>query len=215
MRWAIESATDATSDTASYASGAVDGGDGDQDRVGGLVGSNSGTITASYAGGDIDGGDGDGDRVGGLVGDNGRGTITASYATGDVAGGDGGEDTAGGLVGINGGTITASYGFGTKAGVGTAGVDRSGDASPAGTVGNAAALTAANSSTATPAGTNDWPTRVWDFAAGMNPGLKWITGFVSGGATDILKYPCDMALLPTLPTQQTCSGIIPGQVRTP
>ena len=231
--------------TASYASGDGDGGDGDGDQVGGLVGYNSGTITASYASGDADGGDGNSDTVGGLVGSDG-GTITASYASGDVDGGDGGIDWVGGLVGLNtgaittsyasgavdggdgdedlvgglvgrndSGTITASYGFGTKAGGEIAGVDRSSDASPAGTVATAAALTQANSSTSTPAGTNDWPTRVWDFTIGMNPGLKWITGFVSGGATDILKYPCDMALLPTLPTQQTCSGIIPGQVRTP
>ena len=182
----------------------------------------SGTITASYASGDADGGDGDNDNVGGLVGEN-TGPITASYAGGAVDGGDG-IDRVGGLVGrntllFNGmvftGTITASYGFGTKAGGETAGVDRSSNASPASVVANAAALTQANSSTSTPAGTNDWPTRVWDFAAGMNPGLKWITGFDSGGTTDVLKYPCDMALLPTLPTQQVCGGIIPGQVRTP
>ena len=201
--------------TASYATGDVDGGD-DRDHVGGLVGDNSsgGTITASYASGDADGGDGR-DFVGGLVGRN-FGTITASYATGDADGGDGNSDTVGGLVAVNGGTITASYGFGTATGEEMSfGVDRSSDASPAGTVANAAALTAVNSSTSTPAGTNDWPTRVWDFTIGMNPGLKWITGFVSGGATDVLKYPCDMALLPTLPTQQTCGGIILGQDRTP
>ena len=189
---------------------------GDSDRVGGLVGRNfDGTITASYATGAVNGGDGGGDDVGGLVGWNKFSAITASYATGAVDGGDGDEDDVGGLVGDNGGAITASYGFGTKAGGEIAGVDRSSDASPAGTVANATALTQANSSTATPAGTNDWSTRVWDFAAGMNPGLRWITGFVSDGATDVLKYPCDMALLPTLPTQQICGGIIPGQVRMP
>ena len=181
--------------------------------------------TAAISGA-VNGGDGQRDEVGGLVGENDGGTITASYASGAVDGG-GGRDRVGGLVGSNDivtidgvrfvGTITGSYGFGTKAGgeVTTNTVDRSGDASPAGTVGNAAALTQANSSTATPAGTNDWPTRVWDFAAGMNPGLKWITGFDSTKTMPSERYPCDMALLPTLPTQQMCGGVIPGQVRTP
>ena len=132
--------------TASYASGDADGGDGGNDAVGGLVGYNDGTITASYAGGAVDGGDGDFDCVGGLVGfNNNSGTITASYASGDVDGGDGDFDRVGGLVGLNRGTITTSYGFGTATGE-AAGVDRSSDASPAGTVANAAALTAANSS---------------------------------------------------------------------
>ena len=62
---------------------------------------------------------------------------------------------------------------------------------------------------------NDWPTRVWDFTAGMNPGLKWITGFDSTKTMPSERYPCDMALLPTLPTPQRCGGVIPGQVRTP
>ena len=208
--------------TASYATGDVDGGTGNDDRVGGLAGRNEvdSRITASYAGGNIDGGDGHDDSVGGLAGIN-YGTITASYASGMVDGGDGGSDRVGDLVGWNrSGTIMASYGFGTQMGGETAGVDRSGDASPAGTVANAAALTAANSSVGADGidgntDDSDWPTRVWDFTTGMNPGLRWITGFVSGGATEVLKYPCDMALLPTLPTQQTCGGVIPGQVRTP
>ena len=86
--------------TASHASGAVDGGDGNDDWVGGLVGVNGGTITASYATGAVDGGDGTGDRAGGLVGWNNIGTITASYASGDADGGDGSPDWVGGLVGI-------------------------------------------------------------------------------------------------------------------
>ena len=53
---------------ASYATGAVDSGDGSDD-VGELVGYNFGRITASYATGDVDGGSGS-DRVGGLVGNN-------------------------------------------------------------------------------------------------------------------------------------------------
>ena len=47
----------------------ADGGDGNDDGVGGLVGVNdSGTITACYATGMADGGDGDGDSVGGARG---------------------------------------------------------------------------------------------------------------------------------------------------
>ena len=70
--------------------GAADGGDGNSDRVGGLVGWNGGTITASYARRRC--------RLvvmvnstvsGGLVGFNIDGTITASYASGDVDGGNG------------------------------------------------------------------------------------------------------------------------------
>ena len=100
----------------------------------------SGAITASYASGDADGGDGNQDRVGGLVGSN-SGTSTASYASGDVDG----DDRVGRLVGWhNRGPITASYGFGTQLGGedSSRAVDRSDDASPAGTVANAAALTA-------------------------------------------------------------------------
>ena len=47
------------------------------------------SITASYATGDADGGDGQYDLVGGLVGLQDGGSITASYATGDADGGDG------------------------------------------------------------------------------------------------------------------------------
>ena len=101
---------------ASYATGDADGGDGSNDRVGGLVGWQQlgGSITASYASGDADGGNGDNDRVGGLVGWQRRGSITASYATGDADGGDGVSDRVGGLVGYQGGLslITASYATG-------------------------------------------------------------------------------------------------------
>ena len=93
-------------------SGSADGGDGDTDYVGGLVGQNDiGSITASFATGSADGGDGLNDYVGGLVGRSG-GSITASYATGSADGGDGATDRVGGLVGENRGTITASYATG-------------------------------------------------------------------------------------------------------
>ena len=102
--------------TASYATGNADGGDGGQDRVGGLVGQqgSGGSITASYATGNADGGAGNTDLVGGLVGQQGSGgSITASYATGNADGGDGNSNRVGGLVGRqNGGSITASYATG-------------------------------------------------------------------------------------------------------
>ena len=89
----------------------VDGGAGDSDRVGGLVGQNFGSITTSYAtDSTVDGGAGDSDFVGGLVGENEGSTIT-SYASGTASGGEG-DDRVGGLVGDNGDTITTSYATG-------------------------------------------------------------------------------------------------------
>ena len=100
---------------ASYATGPADGGDGDYDRVGGLVGyQEGGSITASYAIGAAYGGDGAGNYVGGLVGRQDSGVITASYATGAADGGDGDYDRVGGLVGMQFyyGLIRASYATG-------------------------------------------------------------------------------------------------------
>ena len=79
------------------------------DRVGGLVGENRGSVTASYATGRVSGDS----KVGGLVGEN-RGSVTASYATGRVAG----DSEVGGLLGRNysSSTITASYATGPVAG---------------------------------------------------------------------------------------------------
>ena len=115
---------------ASYATGDADGGAGDADSVGGLVGVSEGTIAASYATGDADGGGGDVDLAGGLVGTLDRsGSITASYATGGADGGGGTGDRVGALVGrsLNNPTTTASWGFGDVAGVGTAGLEGSND----------------------------------------------------------------------------------------
>ena len=102
--------------TASYATGAVSGGD--PSGVGGLVGgSSSSTITASYATGAVSGGDSS--RVGGLVGSSSSSTITASYATGAVSGGD--SSRVGGLVGSSSSsTITASYATGAVSDSGSA-----------------------------------------------------------------------------------------------
>ena len=90
--------------TASYTTGRVTSSSSD---VGGLVGNNEGTITASYTTGSVTGGS---SYVGGLVGRNFGGTITASYATGRVTGS---SQYVGGLVGSNEGTITASYATGS------------------------------------------------------------------------------------------------------
>ena len=101
--------------TASYATGTVDGEDGDYNNVGGLVGfMRGGTLTASYASSTVDGGDGGDAQVGGLVGFMRGGTLTANYASGTVDGGDGDYSQVGGLVGFMGeGTLTASYASGT------------------------------------------------------------------------------------------------------
>ena len=110
---------------ASYATGMATGGDG-SDNVGGLVGDQNNSIIASYAVGNVGGGIED-DNVGGLVGTSGS-DITASYAVGNVDGGDGTDDRVGSLAGNStGGTIGASYGFGTSTNGETAGVDDSGN----------------------------------------------------------------------------------------
>ncbi|QJD86607.1 S-layer homology domain-containing protein [Cohnella herbarum] len=71
--------------------------------VGGLVGTNEGTINTSYSTAGLKGAS----YIGGLVGEN-NGTIDNSYATGNVERASG----AGGLVGVNNGTISNSYGSG-------------------------------------------------------------------------------------------------------
>ncbi|MFB6183119.1 MAG: PGF-pre-PGF domain-containing protein [Haloarculaceae archaeon] len=72
------------------------------DRVGALIGSNSGTVSQSNTSGTVSA---TGDSTGGLIGDN-SGTVTRSYATDDVSAT---GDSAGGLVGDNSGTVTRSY----------------------------------------------------------------------------------------------------------
>ena len=95
---------------ASYASGVVNGGAGD-DRIGGLAGvSDSRPIVASYASGVVNGGAGN-DNVGGLVGSSVTASrIIASYASGTVNGGADNDTGVGGLVGVmSGADMTASY----------------------------------------------------------------------------------------------------------
>ena len=164
--------------TASYATGTADGGDGNTDYVGGLVGlDDTGTITASYATGPANGGGDNTDYVGGLVGLISTGTITASYATGPADGGDGTNDYVGGLVGLNGGTITASYGFGTLTNGEVAGTNDSGDR-PSG-VTTADQLTAPGTAvtTAVPATWNQAGSNTqnaWDFGTtSQAPALRY------------------------------------------
>ncbi|MBA7550198.1 hypothetical protein ES705_42706 [subsurface metagenome] len=74
------------------------------DYIGGLVGSNDGSITNCYSTGSVSGGS---HYVGGLVGDNDGGIITSCYSNGTITG----ERYVGGLVGFNSksGSITTSY----------------------------------------------------------------------------------------------------------
>jgi filamentous hemagglutinin family protein len=76
-------------------------------EVGGLVGSNYGTVSNSYATGTVTGTR----SIGGLVGNNG-GTITNSYATGKVSG----STYVGGLAGSNNGTVSNSFATGGVSG---------------------------------------------------------------------------------------------------
>jgi filamentous hemagglutinin family protein len=99
--------------SSSYSTGAVTG---NSTYVGGLVGFNnsgSGTITNSYSTGAVTSTN---SYVGGLVGSNSNnGTITNSYSTGAVSG----VSAVGGLAGSNNtGTITNSYSTGAVSGTG-------------------------------------------------------------------------------------------------
>ncbi|HEX3943270.1 MAG TPA: GLUG motif-containing protein [Rhizomicrobium sp.] len=94
-----------------YATGSVTSGDGT--TIGGLVGSEVGTIAQSYATGAVVAGN-DNARAGGLVG-AGSG-ISNSYATGSVTGGSH-KNEIGGLAG-EGFTITLSYSIGAVGGRG-------------------------------------------------------------------------------------------------
>ena len=164
---------------ASYARVAVYGGDGAQDRVGGLIGSmGSGTVRDSYATGNAYGGDGNSDSVGGLIGwkSSGsssmgtirrEGTIMDSYAIGNVDGGDGTMDSAGTVVGNLARTITRTqtYGFGRVSNNETRGL-----------LSNLLAVrilpsAAPDDLTATRTGWNTsvWNTSVWNFATAQYP----------------------------------------------
>ena len=80
-----------------------------ENYVGGLVGTNKGTITNSYSTGTVSGLSYGSNAVGGLVGGN-EGTITNCYSTGTVSSG---TCAIGGLAGGNSGIIKNSYSTGT------------------------------------------------------------------------------------------------------
>ena len=76
--------------------------------VGGLAGSNRGTLSRCYSTGVVNGTY----EVGGLVGENVGGTVTHCYSAAEVAGG----NTVGGLVGSNWGPVTQCYSSGAVSG---------------------------------------------------------------------------------------------------
>jgi hypothetical protein len=78
-------------------------------NVGGLVGTNWGTVSNCYSTGNVTGDVG----VGGLVGWNEAGTVNNSYSTASVTGED---EHVGGLAGGNGGTVSNSYSTGSVSG---------------------------------------------------------------------------------------------------
>ena len=145
-------------------------------NVGGLVGSNNGSITNSYATGSVLGSI----PVGGLVGNH-DGSIINSYATGSVSG----STQVGGLVGNHGGSIINSYATGSVSGSevvgGLVGFNFSGSITNSYATGfddalfgaSAGSLTITNSSTKTEMALrtpttatgiySDWSTDVWDF----------------------------------------------------
>ena len=82
------------------------------DQVGGLAGSNRGTISASYCTGIVTGSE----LVGGLTGYN-YGSIESCCTTGVTTG----DSGVGGITGINGGDMTMSYSTGTVSGSGWVG----------------------------------------------------------------------------------------------
>ena len=81
--------------------------------VGGLAGYNNGSITGSYATANVTGNSGS-SFVGGLVGSN-NSSISNSYATGNVSS-DSLSSYVGGLVGINNHTVATSYATGSVSG---------------------------------------------------------------------------------------------------
>jgi len=94
-----------------YASGSVSGSGSEwwPTGVGGLVGSNDGTISDCSSAASVSGNE----YVGGLVGNNGySGTITCSYATSTVTG----DNSIGGLVGYNDNILTHCYATGSVLG---------------------------------------------------------------------------------------------------
>jgi len=96
----------------SYSTGSVSGND---QQVGGLMGSNTGTVSNSYSTGNVTGYDSVGGLVGLLMGLFDQATVSNSYSTGSVTG----YDSVGGLVGFvagNGSIVSNSYSTGNVTG---------------------------------------------------------------------------------------------------
>jgi len=103
--------------TNAYSSGTV--ADNPSGNLGGLVGYNTGIITNAYSTGTVNG-SGNSSYNGGLVGFNYRGTISNAYSTAAVT--DSGGGYSGGLVGENSGTIINAYSTGAVTASGSANV---------------------------------------------------------------------------------------------
>ncbi len=121
--------------------------------IGGLVGTNYGSVTLSYATGvvfeDVDSDSLSG--AGGLVGNNASGaTISDSYASGDVTG----KQWVGGVSGINGGTISKCYAIGDLTGASPGGVAGNNYGSITASFGKADAATMSQA---------DYEAAEWDF----------------------------------------------------
>ena len=148
------------------------------DKVGGLVGVNTGTIKNSYAAVEVRGNA----TIGGLVGENYEdGKIENSYATGNVSG----NDRVGGLVGViyNGlknipgliknsyaaGKVRAHWFFGDLVGIN--GLESNGVSHFVAKIHNSYGKEAKELKTSTgPAG---WSSAIWKFEAGEYPKLAW------------------------------------------
>jgi hypothetical protein len=97
-----------------YSTGAITAGDDSSLCLGGLVGSNSGTISDCFSTVNLSAGNSGGRALGGLVGGNGR-TIINCYSTGNI---NGKGYYFGGLVGENhGGSISNCYSTGAVTGI--------------------------------------------------------------------------------------------------
>lgn len=94
----------------SYATGTASSAVAGASNIGGLAGTNLGSIADSYATGTVSGAN----SVGGLVGRADTGTVSSSYATGSVSG----ANYAGGLVGYSAVTVSNSYATGAVTGSG-------------------------------------------------------------------------------------------------
>ena len=165
-----------------YATGAVSGATYSSD-IGGLVGTNYGSIRNAYATGPVSGSYGGttfpaSDFIGGLVGYN-PGTIANAYARGNVSwtsGGAGNGNSIGGLVGSDGGSITDAYSTGHVS---------SGDSSDqlGGLVGNATGDTITASY---------WDTTTSGQSSGAGVGSTTTTGF-TGLSTAQMMQPANFS----------------------